>query len=278
MKSWWQALFVCMLLAGVDARAAITCTSVGSGGASINYLNNTLAVVQAQFSVTCTRGSNSDPASIRYSVRSDDNGTSPLGINNRATHASGAKLRYDLYTTSGCTSQWKGHVPISDTISWGPTGTGAITQQTSFWVCITNPQVAGGAGLYSDSVRLALDWGNTNPVVYGTVPVSIYAPASCTVVTAPGNLSLAYAAFGPQVTQGTDFVVNCTVGMPYTMTTDVGEAVLSGVRYLLTLNANASNGTGAPQTHRISATIPAGQAGACASCTGTRLHSLTITY
>lgn len=260
------------------AHAAITCTSITSPGVSINYMNSTTASVQGTFTVSCTRSSAADPLSVNYGVRAD-NGGNPQGVNNRANHAGGATLRYDLYTGSTCGTQWKGNVEISDTISWPAGSTGTITKQTSYWGCITAAQTAAAAGLYADTVGLTLIYGN-NQTVPGSVGVSIYAPALCTMITPAGDLVLPYVAFGAQVVRSTSFSVTCTIGMPYTISTDVPEAVLSGVRYVLGLSATSANGTGAPQSHSITATAPAGQAGACAAgaCTATRTHTLTISY
>ena len=58
------------------------------------------------------------------------------------------------------------------------------------------------SGAYLDTVTLTLTYGN-NIDVPGTVPVAIYAPALCTLTTPPGNINLAYAAFGPQVSAST---------------------------------------------------------------------------
>lgn len=260
------------------ARAAITCTSITSPGVSINYINNTTASVQTFFTVSCTRTSASDPQSITYSVRTADNGQHANGVNNRARHVSNNFLRYDLYTNAGCGSHWKGNTAITDTITWG-SATGTISKQTSFWGCITSAQTASASGAYLDTVGITLTYGN-NIDLPGTVPVAIYAPALCTLTTPPGNINLAYAAFGPQVSASTTFAVRCTIDMPYTMATDVPEAVLTGLRYQLAVSAASSNGTGAPQSFSITATIPAGQAGTCltASCNASRTHTLLISY
>ncbi|MEJ8838767.1 spore coat protein U domain-containing protein [Ramlibacter sp. AN1133] len=280
MKTVWlrilPALLALLVLPGA-ARAAITCTSLASPGVSINYQPNTLATLQAVFAVTCTRNTG-DPTSVSYSVKAD-NGGNPSGVNNKATHASGSTIRYDFFTASTCGTQWKGGMTVSDTITWPAGATGPITKQTSFWACIVSAQAAPSSGVYADSVGLTLTYGG-NQTLPGTVAVNIYAPALCTVTSPPGNISLSYAAFGAQVAGSTTIGVNCTSGMPYTLGTDVPEGVLNGLRYVLSLSATAPNGIGAPQTHTVTATIPAGQAGTCpsGSCNATRTHTLTITY
>lgn len=275
-----KLLLALALLAGLPAaHAAITCTSVSSPGVSISYLNGTTPSVQTFFAVSCTRASASDPDRISYDVTAN-NGLSPTGQNNNATLA-GAALRYDVFTSASCNTAWKGNRSISDTITWTGGATGTITKQTSFWGCMVNAQTAVNSGTYTDTVRLTLSYGNNNtPTVSGTMPVAIYAPALCTMVSPAGNLALGYAAFGPQVSQSTSFAVTCTNGMPYTIATDVSEGVLTGLRYRLTLSGNSANGTGAPQPYSITATVPGGQAGSCpgGNCSATRTHTVVITY
>lgn len=280
MKSLWtRLLFALSLLAGGPAaQAAITCTSISSPGVSINYMNKTTASVQTFFTVSCTRASASDPTSVSYDVVVD-NGTSPAPKGNRASLGN-ATLVYDLFANAACTIGWGGTSKISDTISWAGGATGTITRQTSFWGCITTSQNATASGTYSDSVGMTMTYGTPATTVFGAIPVAIYAPALCTVSSRPGPINLSYAAFGPQVAQSTSFSMTCTNGMPYTLATDVPEAVLAGLRYTLALNATSANGTGAPQPYTVTATITAGQAGDCptVNCTATRTHTLTITY
>lgn len=279
--AFWILATLASLLLSPSARAAITCSTFYSPGVSINYVTNTTVTMQTFFSVTCSRDFTTDPTSITYSVTTTNNGTNPNGINNRATSTSNAAatVNYDFYTASGCGTQWKGKTAISDTITWGTTGTGPITRQTTFWACITTAQAPTTSGLYSDTVGLALSAGTQT--LPATAQVSIYAPALCTITTPPGNISLTYKAFGPAVSNSTQFWVQCTVKMPYTMATDVTQNVLNGVRYSLALSSTASNGTGAPQNFSITASANGGQAGTCAggACPpATRTHTLTISY
>jgi hypothetical protein len=267
-----------LLVLAPAAQATITCTSITSPGVTMNYVNTTTVSVQTFFAVTCNRSSTGDALSVNYSVKAD-NGGNPNGINNRATHASGTVLRYDFYTSASCGTQWKGNTSISDTITWSAGSTGSITRQTSFWLCVTTAQTATSSGVYSDSVGFTLTYP-TNMTVSGSSAVAIFAPALCTVTTPPGNISLSNVAFGPQVSGSTSIGVTCTNGMPYVVSTDVPEAVLNGLRYVFSPGTLSANGSGALQTHGITATVPAGQAGTCpaANCNATRTHTLTITY
>lgn len=278
MNARWTRWLVALawLLALPAVHAAITCTTITSPGVSINYTSNTTASVQTYFTVSCTRGSASDPTSVSYDVTAD-NGSNNQRQTNQAQLGT-SLLKYDFYEDAACKIAWTGKGKISDTITWTGSATGTITRQTSYWGCIVTRQTPTSSGDYTDSVRLTMKYNGLT--VIGTAPVDIYAPANCTVSTPAGNISLVYAAFGTQKTASTNFGVTCTNGMPYTVATDVTESVLVGLRYALSLSATSANGTGAPQTFTVTATIPAGQAGTCPSgtCTGTNTHTLTISY
>ena len=90
------------------ARAAITC-SITSPGFSTAYSATAPVtnVTQTYFTVTCTRGSTSDPTSVNYSVTAD-NGLSSQGQRNRAS-AGGNRIQYDLYKDAACGTQWRGN-------------------------------------------------------------------------------------------------------------------------------------------------------------------------
>jgi spore coat protein U-like protein len=275
---WFKLLFVLgALLALPAAHAAISCTSITSPGVSMFYPANSTRTVQAFFTVSCTRTSTADATSINYSVFADD-GKNAQGQTNRATRR-GTTLSYDFYTDSACTTQWTGQTAVADKITWAAGATGTLTRQTAYWGCITIAQTPASSGVYTDQVQLTLVYGGVN-TRNGTAGVAIQTPAVCSVVAGPGDLTLPYAAFGAQIVRSTTFRVTCTNGMPYTLGTDVAEGVLSGVRYQLGLSAGSANGSGAPQTYTLTATAPAGQAGTCptGACTGTRSHTLTISY
>jgi len=276
MKRARMLLVLLVVLLPAAARA-FNCTSVTSPGVSINYQTGTLVTVQSVFAVTCTRAAG-DPLTLTYSVKAND-GLNTNNTKNRAKHASGATLEYDLYTSASCATQWKKNTTISDTITWPAGSTASMTKQTSYWACIVTGQTPSNSGLYADTVDLTVSYGN-NGQLPGIVQVSLYAQPVCTVTSPPGNINLSYAAFGPQVAGSASIGVQCTSGMPYVLSTDVPEGVLNGLRYVLSLSAVNPNGTGAPQAHTISATLPAGQAGTCAvgSCSATRTHTLTISY
>jgi hypothetical protein len=94
-------------------------------------------------------------------------------------------------------------------------------------------------------------------------------------------VALTYAAFQVSpATASTTYGVTCTNFLPYTMSLNVANGVISGLQYALALSAASATGSGAEQGYTISGTMPAGQAGACGAgtCNGSAVHTLTISY
>ena len=267
-----------LLLVATGAQAAITC-SVSSGGFAAAYdpANPATNTTQTFFTVTCTRGLAGDPASVNYSV-TVDNGLYPQGVNNRAAYLAN-RIRYDVYRDAGCGTKWKGATAISGTISF--VGTGTVSQQANYWGCILAGQTGLPAGTYMDTMTLTMTYGAAPALTAVTsAGVTIGTPATCSISTAPGSIVFNYISLGAAVTPSTTFGVNCTTALSYAMALDVNAGTLVGLNYSLALSTASSTGIGAPQTHSINGTMAAGQAGTCAggTCTGSRVHALTITY
>ena len=276
---WLVGLF--LVLCAFGAQAAITCTSLVGSDYSTNYINNTTTGTQTSFTITCNRTATADATTLYYFVTAD-NGNWATGNNNNARRAAGATIRYDVYTTGCGGTQWTGNTNISGTIVWPAAQLGTMTGTQTFWTCITTAQNPTTAGAYTDTITLtAVTFGTGFAQITGTHDITIYAPASCVINPAAGNVTMTYPAFSAAaVTRNTTFGVRCTVGMPYTLAVAPATGTLAGVNYTATLGTNASNGTGAVQTQTVTITAPAGQAGTCAgaSCTATQTHTLTITY
>lgn len=268
-----------LLLPVTRAHAAITC-SVSAPGFVTGYDAAAITINsnQTYFTVTCNRASAADPTSVNYSA-AVNNGLQPVGINNRA--AFGASLiKYDTFADAACATLWKSNKPIAGTITFGTT-IGPLSTQTAFWGCIPAAQAGLPAGTYTDTVTLTLSYGPLpQATASSSFPVSITPPADCKITTAPGNIVFTYTAFGIAQAASTTFGITCTNRWQYTMALDATSGVVSGLQYSLTLSAASSTGTGFSQTHSINGTMPAGQAGTCATatCTGTQLHTLTVTY
>jgi spore coat protein U-like protein len=273
---WLAAVLLAFAATGVQA--AITC-SISSGGFAAAYdpASPATNTTQTFFTVTCTRGLAGDPNSVNYSV-TVDNGLYAQGINNRAAYLAN-RIRYDVYKDGACGSKWKGAAAITGTI--GFVGTGTVSQQGNYWGCILAGQTGLAAGTYTDSIALTMTYGAA-PVLTAVTSagVLIGTPATCSISAAPGSIVFNYIALGPAVTPSTTFGVTCTYALAYSMALDVAAGTLVGLNYSLALSTASSTGTGAQQTHSINGTMAAGQAGTCAAgtCSGSRVHALTITY
>jgi spore coat protein U-like protein len=277
----WIAVLV-VTLGAAGAHAAITCTSLSSAGYTTGYVSGTTTSSQLSFTMTCTRGSTTDPTSVSYSVKSD-NGQHRTGQSNNAQLTQGGtnyQINYDFYPTGCAGGQWKNNTTISGTVSWAPGQTGNAIDTQFFWACINNAQNPSAAGAYLDTVTLTASYGS-NGTVTGTVPVTIYAPANCTIAPAPSAISITYPAFSASAVTGTTgFGATCTASMPYTLDVAATSGTLAGINYNVGLSANSAVGTGAVQNFTVTVTAPAGQGGSCAvaSCTATQTHTLTLTY
>ena len=273
----WLAAAV-LALASAGAQAAITC-SISSGGLAAAYdpANPAQNVTQTFFTVSCTRGLASDPTSVAYSV-TVDNGLSPQGQNNRASYLAN-RIRYDTYKDAACGTKWKGGTTVTGIVNF--VGTGTVTQNANYWGCILAAQTGLPAGTYLDTVTMTMTYGAAPQLVaVSAFGVTIGTPATCAVNTPPGNIVFDYVALGAAATPSTTFAVTCTTALAYTLALDTTTGTLVGLNYSLALSTAASVGTGAQQTHSINGTMAAGQAGTCAAgtCTGSRVHALTITY
>ncbi len=277
---------VALLGCAYSAQAAISCTNPVSTGFSTAYASAGVVpnVTQGTVSFTCTRDAVGDPTALLLRA---DNGANATGNTNRAALA-GNFISYEAYSDSACT------LPVAGQGWTRPNNANAIafnltsvlTAQPvnlSFWGCITVAPVVP-AGTYTDMVSMDVRIAPNNILSSGTFPVSITYPAECNITTAPGNVTFTYTAFGSAVNASTSFGATCTSQLPYTMSLDAYVGVVAGLQYSLAINSSpppvSSRGTGVAQTHTINGSMPAGQAGTCATgiCSATNVHTLTITY
>lgn len=279
-----------LLIFASGAQALISC-SVSSSGFTAAYSPGSAAtnITQTSFTVTCTRGLITDPTTETYSVKVN-NGANPQGSGNRALFNATNLIRYDVYTDSGCATQWKGGASLplgGSTMTLSGLTPSSVT--TSYWGCIPAGQTGLATGTYTDTVSMTLTANNSAIVTNNTFPVSIFTPAVCNITTAPGNVNFGnYNALGAAVNASASFGATCTSTLPYTMSLDANNGVVSGLQYSLLLsNTNSggtstlnSSGSGAAQTFFINGSMPAGQAGTCAtgSCLGSDPRTLTVTY
>lgn len=282
------ALLISSILFQAVANAAISC-NISAFAITVGYQPNSPAIIatQASYSITCTRGLAIDATTTSYSVKVD-NGGQPQGSNNNAIFGAN-KIRYDFYTNSSCGTQWKGSTTVPS-----PAGTITMTGLTSttitqnFWMCIPAAQ-APAAGTYTDSVTMTPTYDLVVLGGTGTVAINIITPATCTISSSPGTISFGtYTALGSAITANTTFGSTCSNSLPYTISLDANSGVTVGLNYTILLNTVSSGGsntlnstgTGTAQTFFINGTMPANQAGTCATgtCAGTNTHTLTVTY
>jgi hypothetical protein len=268
-----------LMLAANFAHAAITCT-ITSLGISAGYPFNsaTQVITQGSYSISCARGLITDPTTTTYTVKVG-NGLQPSGVNNQAIFGANL-LRYDLFVNATCATQWKGGTTV-------PTSAGTITMvgllsttvTQNFWGCIA-PSLTPPAGTYTDLVIMTPNYSAGVLGGTGTFPVTIVTPTTCAITGSPGNISLSYTAFQAAAASGTTtFGITCGATVTYSMAVSPASNALVGVNYALSLPASAT-GTGAQQTHTITGTAPANQAGTCATgtCSATQVTTLTITF
>jgi spore coat protein U-like protein len=275
-------LAIALALPAAWAQAAITCSTITSGGWSTAYVPSTAAtnITQSTFTITCQRNVGTDPTTLNFIV-SVDNGLHFQGQQNRG--ANGANLiAYENYQDSGCTNIWK--ASGGQRISGNMNLSGLVPTSTtvSYWGCVPGSQTGLPAGTYTDTVGMtARNAVGGATLVTGSFNVSIFTPAVCNITQAPGTVAFTYAAFRvTAATASTTFGVTCTSLLPYAIALDAPSGVVAGLQYLVSLSGTSSTGTGAQQSYTVNGTMPAGQAGTCAtgSCSGTDTRTLTITY
>jgi spore coat protein U-like protein len=278
----WLAAMV-LLCSASWAQAALTCTIPISTGFSTAYAPTGVVpnVTSGTVTFNCTRTVATDATSILLRAT---NGANASGVKNRAKRTA-SFISYEAYQDSACTTLWTSLVSTDFKSITLTNVIGAQAVLVNYWGCITLAGQAVAAGTYTDTVTMRVrNSANTASISSnGTFPVSITNPATCTMTTAPGNVAFSYTAFSAAaVTASSTFATTCTLNLPYTMSLDASSGVVSGLNYALVINPSVTppRGTGAVQTHTINGTMPAGQAGTCSmgTCTGSNVHTLTITY
>jgi spore coat protein U-like protein len=252
-------------------------------------------ITATSFSVTCTKDNAGRRATstVSYQVTAG-NGLQPTGTQNRAVKGA-SFLNYSVATNAACTTPWKGATALpAPAATFTMAMNTTVTNTYTFYGCIPAGQAAAApVGNYTDTVTLTIarpgGGGGRITFTNGTFPVTIVAPASCTLTTPPGAVAFTYAAFSKTAAlSSSTYGVTCSSLLPYTMTLDATVGVVAGLNYTLALNTTGtggvnpltSTGTGAAQSFFINGTMAAGQAGTCAAktCTGTQARTLTISY
>lgn len=109
--------------------------------------------------------------------------------------------------------------------------------------------------------------------------------SKCEITTAPADVAFAYTSFQPGIQNSTGgvFEVRCTNSLPYSLSVSPTTGTVIGLNYSISVPAASFTGTGLNVSHTVSGTMAADQAGTCnasppATCTGSNVHTLTVTY
>lgn len=279
----FKAITILVLLLSTPLAHAFNCSLTSSGFATAYAPTGVVPnVTQGSFTLTCTQ-TLLDSNSMNYSV-SVNNGTNPNGTQNRAKLNGNKYILYETYRDSGCSVSWSSTAGNFFTGTLNFVGSSANVT-INYWGCITQAGQSQPAGTYTDSDIMTVAYpglAGLPATATGTFPVTITNPATCTITSIANVAFGTYIAFRatPLVAPNSNIVLDCTPNLPYSLALDATSGVVSGLNYSLVLSASSSRGTGPGQTHTISGTMPANQAGTCAtgSCTGSDTRTLTITY
>lgn len=109
--------------------------------------------------------------------------------------------------------------------------------------------------------------------------------SKCEITTAPADVAFTYTSFqaGIQNSTGGVFEVRCTNSLPYSLSVSPTTGTVIGLNYSISVPAASFTGTGLNVSHTVSGTMAADQAGTCnasppATCAGSNVHTLTVTY
>lgn len=268
------------------AQALLTCAPPTSAGFTTAYASAGVVpnVTQTSVDVTCTRTNAGDPTVVY--LRANNSNRCGGGGNTEAIFG-GSCISYEVYKTSTCTGIWTNNGAGAIPVTFSTVGTQTVP--VPVWGCITlaGQAPAAGAGTYLDNpVTMTVRTTNGNGAILssGTFSASITYPATCTITSIENVAFGTYVAFRNTalVSPNANIVLSCTFRLPYTMALDATTGVLNnGLYYSLALSTASSRGTGPGQTHTVTGTMPANQAGTCAtgSCVATpQTRTLTITY
>lgn len=285
-------------LAAGSAHGAVTC-SLSATAPNVIFtgaVNNSGGTI----TVTCTRDGNLNGLGVQqvYVGISPAAGTGRRLLRHGGGAAAGDRLDASLFK-NGTTTNWgdaSSGERVNDTIIfWWGTATASVTMDYDFRI----PNQAGKAAgiydaIYTANLRLTANGAIEASTVFaptasvptqcfvGQVPSGNQAPGAIS----PGNIVLNYNSFTATAqAASTNFTVDCTLNTGYSLAITPANGTMLGLNYNLRLNNGNATwaglvGNGFAQPYSVTATIPADQAGTCATatCSATQAATLTITY
>ena len=276
------------------AVAAYSCT-VAASSTGLIYQTPTPRDVNGTATLTCTRAP-SDSNSLTYRLKATDgnnaSGTSPY---RRVRLGSTSNyLFYSLRRSSSCNNNTNWRAPGTGTtdVQTGTLSFGSsLVASATLNYCIRVRVGAGGnaaspaAGVYTDTFNVFAQYPNSNAgALSPNAPVIMTVGVSnqCVFNTYPGSLVFNYSAFSTSAqTASTSFVLRCSTGLPWNITVSPSSTTLLGLRYQIAPTPSSGSGNGnTGQAVTLTGTMPAGQAGTCATgtCVDSRAHTVFINY
>jgi hypothetical protein len=295
-------IFTPLLVHGGIALAGFSC-NVSTTSVGVLYTN---ANVDTNGTVTlnCSRDPLTDPESLTYRIKAADGNNSFAAPPSRRVRlgATANVLRYILRrgtlgggATCGAPNvgtNWRAPATgttnvIQGTLSFA---IGASFASATWGYCVRVRGAAGGnpaaptAGIYTDDFLVTAqypnsDAGTLSPSVPATYTVGVN--NQCVFNTFPTGMSFNYTSFSPTAqVQTRPFDLRCSNALPWSLAVSPASNVLVGLNYSIAASPASGTGTGADQVITLTGTIPAGQAGTCATagCSATQAHVVTITY
>jgi spore coat protein U-like protein len=274
MKHWASLIGATwtIMLAGTAA-AEVSCSMAVTDVRPIyTPSQNAHSNATGSITLTCTRTANESSTDYWIGIQAG---------NLRMQRQTGTEtLTYAVFSDSNYGTVWDNG---KDAVSGNLKFNGPVASRTiPYYLRIPRTNKGNPPGLYDDMLVVTLRFRRNGADISSAVlnPVASIL-AECRVSSAPTPLSLHYPSFSKTaVSASASFDVSCTNTTWYAMTLDAYSGNLFGLQYNLGLSALSGTGTALPQTYSITATIPANQSGSCATgiCSGTRVHTITITY
>jgi spore coat protein U-like protein len=248
-------------------------------------------VTVGSWTFTCTRqaGDPGGGGGFGWQLGADNGVHSASGQSYVLGPANGT-INYELYQTypSPLWGQTAGTF-LTGSLNFGGVGTPAATRTASGSFDLAVPAGQSpwpAAGTYTDTVTVTLQKTSAGgvfpiPPPSTTFNVTVVVPTTCQISVPPGNVDFAYTSLqAAPSAANTTYGVRCTSATPYTMSLDPSPGPLLGLNYTLSLPVTSGTGTGLTQTYTIDGSIAGGQAGTCAtaSCSGSQLRTLTVSY
>lgn len=292
------------LLRGAAAAAVSLCAMPAWAAYSCNVSVNSVGVLYTTNPVnqdangtvvlTCTRAA-SDANSLTYRIKAD-NGLNANGTQRRVRRgATNNRLNYSIRrgtavggaAACGNNSNWYAPVNGNTNVMRGTLNFGTALVASATWgYCarVRGNQGNPTGGDYTDTVQVFAQYPGTNAgALTSSVSLnySVGVGNRCVFNTTPTTLVFNYTSFSdtPQVAMQ-NFELRCNNALPWSLAVTPDTGTLLGLNYSLDLTPQSGMGTGADQAITLTGTLPADQAGNCATatCSASQAHSLIVTY